>query len=74
MFLSAVIASERCFCVVSPFKAKEVLKTSTMAVIILLVSALLLGGMLAIAGPKHTSVCVFDLTSNATWTMVYVTE
>ncbi|KAK7488353.1 hypothetical protein BaRGS_00020327 [Batillaria attramentaria] len=74
MFLSAVIASERCFCVVSPFKAKEVLKTSTMAVIIIVVSAVLLGGMLAIAGHKHTSACVFDPATNTTSEIVYVTE
>nr|KAG5704437.1 hypothetical protein BaRGS_024292 [Batillaria attramentaria] len=74
MFLSAVIASERCLCVVSPFKAKQVLSTYTMAVFIVIVSAVLLGGMLAIAGPKHTSACVFDPVTNHTSTIVAVTK
>ncbi|KAK7493508.1 hypothetical protein BaRGS_00015219, partial [Batillaria attramentaria] len=73
MFLSAVIASERCLCVVSPFKAKQVLSTCTMAVFIVIVSAVLLGGMLAIAGPKHTIACVFDPATNATNSIVFVT-
>ena len=73
-FLSAVIASERCFCVVSPFHAQRYFKTSTMAVFIFTVSAILLGGLLAIAGPKHTAVCMFDPATNKTKDIVYVTK
>ncbi|KAK7504773.1 hypothetical protein BaRGS_00003801, partial [Batillaria attramentaria] len=43
-----------------PFKAKEVLKTSTMAVIIILVSTVLVAGYVATIGFKHTSACIFD--------------
>nr|KAG5700727.1 hypothetical protein BaRGS_029092 [Batillaria attramentaria] len=58
-----------------PFKAKEVLKTSTMAVIIILASAVLpWGGLLAIAGPKHTSACLFDPALTKPLSMVYVTQ
>ncbi|KAL8616030.1 hypothetical protein ACOMHN_014992 [Nucella lapillus] len=73
-FLSAVIASERCFCVVSPLQAQRRLKTSSMAGVIVLCSALLLGGMLGIAGPKHTAVCMFDPLTNRTKDIVYVTR
>nr|KAG5692786.1 hypothetical protein BaRGS_009402 [Batillaria attramentaria] len=73
-FLSVVIASERCFCVASPFKAKKVLSTCTMAIIILVGSAVLLAGMLAIAGPKHTMACVYDPATNVTGNIVYVTK
>ncbi|XP_025077857.1 putative G-protein coupled receptor F59B2.13 [Pomacea canaliculata] len=72
-FLSAVIASERCFCVVSPFHAKRLLKTSTMAAIIVVCCLLLIGGMCAVAGPKHTTACRIDLTTNITEEIVYVT-
>nr|KAG5712282.1 hypothetical protein BaRGS_023861 [Batillaria attramentaria] len=58
----------------SPFKAKRVLKTSTMAVIIILVSTVLLGGMLVIAGPKHTSACIFDPAMNETSLIISVTK
>ncbi|XP_025077792.1 uncharacterized protein LOC112554289 [Pomacea canaliculata] len=73
-FLSAVIASERCFCVVSPFHAKRLLKTSTMAAIIVVCSVLLTGGMCAIAGPKHKGVCVFNPITNETEETETVTE
>ncbi|KAL8603528.1 hypothetical protein ACOMHN_052757 [Nucella lapillus] len=73
-FLSAVIASERCFCVVSPLHAQKFLKTSTMAAIIFTTSAILLAGMLAIAGPKHIAVCMFDPLTNTTKDIVYVTD
>ncbi|PVD19259.1 hypothetical protein C0Q70_19745 [Pomacea canaliculata] len=72
-FLSAVIASERCFCVVSPFHAKRLLKTSTMAAIIVVGCTLLTAGMCAIVAPKHISVCRFDPLTNITDNIVYTT-
>ncbi|KAL8589842.1 hypothetical protein ACOMHN_020845 [Nucella lapillus] len=74
MFLSAVIAAERCFCVISPLRAQRMLSTRTLAVVITSISLLLLTGMLAIAGPKHTEACVFDPQTNTTSLIVYVTE
>ncbi|KAL8589835.1 hypothetical protein ACOMHN_020838 [Nucella lapillus] len=74
MFLSAVIAAERCFCVVSPLRAQRMLSTRTLAVVITSISLLLLTGMLVIAGPKHTEVCVFDPQTNTTSLIVYVTD
>ncbi|XP_025078494.1 uncharacterized protein LOC112554728 [Pomacea canaliculata] len=72
-FLSAVIASERCFCVVSPFHAKRLLKTSTMAAIIVVGCTLLTAGMCAIVVPKHIPACRFDPLTNITDNIIYVT-
>ncbi|KAL8589839.1 hypothetical protein ACOMHN_020842 [Nucella lapillus] len=74
MFLSAVIAAERCFCVVSPLRAQHMLSTRTLAVIITFISLLLLTGMLVIVGPKHTEACVFDPQTNTTSLILYVTD
>ena len=74
MFLSVVIASERCFCVVSPMRAQRLLKTSTMGVWVTAISLVLLAGMLAIAGPKHTVTCLFNPMTNTTTRIVYVTK
>ncbi|KAL8589841.1 hypothetical protein ACOMHN_020844 [Nucella lapillus] len=74
MFLSAVIAAERCFCVVSPLRAQRMLSTRTLAVVITSISLLLLTGMLTIAGPKHTEACVFDPQTNTTSFIIYVTD
>ncbi|PVD19267.1 hypothetical protein C0Q70_19753 [Pomacea canaliculata] len=73
-FLSAVIASERCFCVVSPFHAKRLLKTSTMAAIIVVCCLILVGGMCAIAGPKHTVIEVLNPATNTTIDKFYFTR
>ncbi|PVD26178.1 hypothetical protein C0Q70_13847 [Pomacea canaliculata] len=64
MFVSATIACERCFCVVSPFKAQRYIKTSTTAVVITVATVVLAGGMCAIAGPKHKAVMVYDPVTN----------
>ncbi|KAL8625852.1 hypothetical protein ACOMHN_012444 [Nucella lapillus] len=58
MFLSSVIAAERCFCVVSPLRAQRMVSTRTLAVVVVSISLLILTGMLVIAGPKHTEVWV----------------
>ncbi|PVD19268.1 hypothetical protein C0Q70_19754 [Pomacea canaliculata] len=73
-FLSAVIASERCFCVVSPFHAKRLLKTSTMAAVIVVCCVLLTAGMCAIAGPKFTIIDIFDPLTNTSSSIFYVTS
>ncbi|PVD26182.1 hypothetical protein C0Q70_13851 [Pomacea canaliculata] len=74
MFVSTTIACERCFCVVSPFKAQRYIKTSTTAVIITVATVVLVGGMCAIAGPKHKAVTVYDLATNSTRSVIYVTR
>ncbi|PVD26181.1 hypothetical protein C0Q70_13850 [Pomacea canaliculata] len=74
MFVSTIIACERCFCVVSPFKAQRYIKTSTTAVVITVATVVLVGGMCAIAGPKHKAVMVYDLATNTTKGVIYVTR
>ncbi|XP_076442683.1 uncharacterized protein LOC143281364 [Babylonia areolata] len=74
MFLSAVIAAERCFCVVSPLRAQRILSTRAMAAIVFSMSLVILGGMLFLGLTNHTEVCVFDPSTNVTSYIVYVTE
>ena len=74
MFLSVVIASERCFCVVSPLRAQRLLGAGTMGAWVIAISLVLLAGMLVIAGPKHTVACSFDPLTNTTSQIVYVTK
>ncbi|PVD26180.1 hypothetical protein C0Q70_13849 [Pomacea canaliculata] len=74
MFVSTIIACERCFCVVSPFKAQRYIKTSTTAVIITVATVVLVGVFSAIVGPKHKAVTVYDLATNTTRSVVYVTR
>ena len=73
MFLSVVIASERCLCVVSPLRAQR-MQTDTMGFWVTACCLVLLAGMLVIAGPKHTVACIFDPATNTTSDIVYVTK
>jgi predicted cation transporter len=73
-FLSTVIASERCFCVVFPLKAQRVLSARRMGVVIGVTSLVLVGGLVAIAGHKHTMACLIDPLTNHTTQIVYVTQ
>ncbi|XP_076442682.1 uncharacterized protein LOC143281363 [Babylonia areolata] len=66
MFLSAVIAAERCFCVVSPLRAQRMLSTRTLAIAIASVSLILVTGLAVITGTKRTEVCVFDPRKSST--------
>ncbi|PVD26179.1 hypothetical protein C0Q70_13848 [Pomacea canaliculata] len=74
MFVSTTIACERCFCVVSPFKAQRYIKTSTTAVIITVVTVVIVGAMCAFDGPTQKAVTVYDPVSNTTKSVVYYTE
>ena len=57
--MSAIIASERCFCVVCPLRSQSVLSTRTMAVIIVLVFIVVLGLYFVVA-LGFRMVCVYD--------------
>nr|KAG5711228.1 hypothetical protein BaRGS_004872 [Batillaria attramentaria] len=72
-FLSAVIACERCFCVLAPLRANGVLKTRTMAVIIA-VGSLLIAGAKAVSMEKHRIECVLDVEVNITRLVAMSTE
>ncbi|KAL8570086.1 hypothetical protein ACOMHN_033765 [Nucella lapillus] len=58
-FLNTLIALERCLCVVSPLKAQGMLKTKTMAGIIAVGSAVILG-LFCIIISRWRVVCLFD--------------
>ena len=61
--MSAIIASERCFCVVSPLRSQSVLSTRTMAVIIVVVYIVVLGLYFLVA-VRYRMVCVYDPTTD----------
>ena len=73
-FLSSVISCERCFVIVSPFRAQKYMKTSTMAAIITCVSAVLIGGFTFAHGNRFADGCLFDPVTNTTNDIVYETK
>ena len=73
-FLSTVISCERCFVVVSPFRAQKYMKTSSMATIITFVSAVLIGGMAFTDGHRFAKICLFDPVTNTTNDVISVTQ
>ena len=56
--MSAIIASERCFCVVSPLRSQSVLSTRTMAVIIVVVY-IVVPGLFFLVAFRYRLVCVY---------------
>ena len=67
--ISAIIASERCFCVVSPLRSQSVLSTRTMAVIIVFVFIVVLGLYFVVA-LHYRMVCVYDPTTDMYFKMI----
>ncbi|XP_076464484.1 uncharacterized protein LOC143296439 [Babylonia areolata] len=62
--LSAIIATERCLCVLNPLKFQTLLRTRTMAAIILLVYSLVLS-LYFIMAFRYRIGCVYDPSSEA---------
>ena len=60
--LSAIIASERCLCVLNPLRFQTLLQTRTMAVIICAVYLVVMGFYFIVA-TKYRIACVFDPSS-----------
>ena len=73
-FLSTVISCERCFVIVSPFRAQKYMKTSIKAAIIGFVSGVLIGGYAFANGNKLAVSCLFDPMTNTTNDVVSVTQ
>nr|KAG5707050.1 hypothetical protein BaRGS_019655 [Batillaria attramentaria] len=72
-FITTLIASERCFCVVSPLTSKTVLKTrSTAAVLIVSFVVIVTGGF--VAGLSWDVACVLDPVTNLTSTFTVASE
>ena len=68
--LSAIIASERCLCVLSPLRSQTLLQTRTMAGIITGVFLVVVGFYFVMA-QRYRVGCVFDPTSNtAMYTLI----
>ncbi|XP_076462840.1 uncharacterized protein LOC143295153 [Babylonia areolata] len=66
--ISAIIASERCFCILQPLRSQTVLSTSTTTVIVVLVNVVVVGLYLFVAA-RYRIVCAFDPTSSSeVWT------
>ncbi|XP_076454851.1 uncharacterized protein LOC143289689 [Babylonia areolata] len=67
--LSAIIACERCYCVLRPLKYQTLLRTRTMAVIIV---AIFVGefGLFFIVSYRFWIVCMYDPVTGATWMKV----
>ncbi|KAK7107335.1 formyl peptide receptor-related sequence 6-like [Littorina saxatilis] len=71
--MSAIIASERCLCVMSPLRSQTILKTKTMAIIIGFVFAVVVG-LYFIVGARYAVVCVYDLALGRTTFMLVASE
>ena len=69
MIMSAIIASERCFCVVSPLRSQSVLSTRTMAVVIIVVF-IVVTGLYFVVALRFRTVCVYEPTTDTYFKMV----
>ena len=67
--ISAIIASERCFCVVSPLRSQNVLSTRTMAVIIVSVFVII-SGLFFLVVVRYQLVCVYDPVTDVYFKMI----
>ena len=67
--MSAIIASERCFCVVSPLRSHTVLSTRTMAVIIV-VLFIIIPGLYFFVAVRYRVMCVYDRTTDTYFKIV----
>ncbi|KAK7107824.1 galanin receptor 2b-like [Littorina saxatilis] len=72
-FMSAVIASERCFCILFPLKSKTVLTTKTMAVIIVVAFIVIVGGLFVVSY-RFSVICVYDSFSNSSTIIMGTSE
>ena len=69
LVMSAIIASERCFCVVSPLRSQTVLSTRTMAVIIVIVF-IVVPGLFFVVALRYRIVCMYDPTTEMYFKMI----
>ena len=67
--MSAIIASERCFCVVSPLRSQTVLSTRTMVVIIVVVFVVVTG-LYFVVSLRYRMVCVYNPTTDTYFKMI----
>ena len=67
--LSTIIASERCLCVLSPLLSQTLLRTRTMAVIIVVVFVVVVGFYFVMA-TRYRIACIFVPATGTTWAIV----
>ena len=68
--MSAIIACERCFCILQPLRSQTVLRTSTTVVIIAIDYVVVLG-LYSLVVSRYRLVCAYDpLTRSRIWTPV----
>ncbi|KAK7479024.1 hypothetical protein BaRGS_00029785 [Batillaria attramentaria] len=65
MFMSAVIASDRCFCILYPFRSKSFLSARATAAIIVTAFVVILGGYVIVLF-RYDTICVYNPITNAT--------
>ena len=65
-----VIAVERCFCVISPFRSQGILHSRTMAIIIVVATVVIVGGHFIVAAQWRV-VCIFDPISGTSLDAVF---
>lgn len=68
--MTAIIASERCFCIVSPLRSQNHLKTQTMAAIILFSFLVIVGGEFFVC-LRFGVICIFNPMTNTTVKIMY---
>ena len=67
--LSAIIASERCFCILQPLRSQTVLRTSTMTAIIVAVNVLVVGSYFLML-TRYNIICAYNpITDSVVMTM-----
>ena len=69
-FMTTMIACERCFCVVSPLRSQNILKTKSTLVVVLVAFFLIVGGFFVIS-MRWSVTCVFDSRTNSSSLQVY---
>jgi hypothetical protein len=65
--ISAIIASERCYCVMSPMTSQTRLTTRTMGVVLVVVFVVVIGGFFVVAS-KFRAMCAFDPVTQVVFT------
>ena len=67
--LSAIIASERCFCILQPLRSQTVLRTSTMTAIIVAVNVVVVGFYFLMLA-RYNVVCAYNPVTDSVVTTV----
>ncbi|KAL8615994.1 hypothetical protein ACOMHN_014956 [Nucella lapillus] len=68
--ISAIIASERCLCVLLPLRSQTILSTSTTTIIIVIINIIIVG-LYSLVTTRYKPACAYDtVTQTNIWTVV----